>query len=81
MTITVPSAEITAAAKAAEPRAVGRSVGLVIATLVPAVFWTAVIAAVGSYFDSPLSMSSLSMIGSTIALFLYAICSALMSRA
>lgn len=78
MTITVPSSQITAAAERAAPRESTRATGLMIASVFPALFWTAVIAGVGAHFDNAFSLSALLGIGSTITLFLFTICSALM---
>ena len=58
----------------------GRFVGIGIASLVPAVFWSVVIELVSAWLGSPLSPTAIAMVGGGIALFLFAVCAPLMLR-
>jgi hypothetical protein len=59
----------------------GRIAGLAIASLAPAIFWMVVIEIVAYWLGRPLSPATITMVGATIALFLFAICAPLMLRA
>lgn len=57
-----------------------RVVGLAIAVLFPAAFWSAVLEFGSLWLGKPLSSSTILMVGGAIALFLFAICAPLMLR-
>jgi len=57
-----------------------RLVGLTIIALVPALFWTGVLAAVGSAIGHPFSSATLATVGAAIATFLFTAVSALFAR-
>jgi Ca2+/H+ antiporter len=57
-----------------------RLVGLTIIALVPALFWTGVLAAVGTAIGHPLSSATLATVGAAIATFLFTAVSALFAR-
>ncbi|MET0409453.1 MAG: hypothetical protein ABW006_13910 [Hyphomicrobium sp.] len=57
-----------------------RLVGIAIAALLPAVFWSAVIEVVSRALGTPLSPLAITTIGAAIALFLFAVCTPLMLR-
>ena len=54
--------------------------GLAVAALLPAIFWTMVIAGVGRYFDLNFSPMALAYAGSGIGLFLTAVCAPLIAN-
>lgn len=54
-----------------------RLVGLAVVSLFPALFWTGVLALIGSVLGQPLDPLALATIGSAIAVFLAAVVSAL----
>lgn len=64
----------------ARPSGLSRFAGLAIASLVPAVFWSAILAVGALWLDKPLSSTTILMVGAAIALFLFAICAPLMLR-
>lgn len=53
--------------------------GLAVVSLLPALFWTAIIAQAGQLYGLSFSASSLTLTGSAIALFLAAVCAPLMA--
>ena len=55
--------------------------GLTVVALFPALFWTAVAAAVGSAIGHPLGIATLATIGAAIATFLFTAVLTLFSRA
>jgi hypothetical protein len=57
-----------------------RLAGLAFASLLPAAFWTSVIAAIASLCGSPLSTMTVAMIAGAISLFLLTVCAPLMLR-
>jgi hypothetical protein len=57
-----------------------RLVGLTIIALVPALFWTGVLAAVGNAIGHPLSVATLTTVGAAIATFLFTAVGALFAR-
>jgi hypothetical protein len=57
-----------------------RLMGLTIIALVPALFWTGVLAAVGTAIGHPLSTAALATVGAAIATFLVTAVSALFAR-
>lgn len=66
--------------RVARPSGFSRFAGLAIASLVPAAFWSAILALGALWLDKPLSYSTVLMVGAAIALFLFAICAPLMLR-
>jgi len=54
--------------------------GIAIASLVPAIFWCAILDFGSDWLGYPLSTRSVALIGSGIAVFLFAICTPLMLR-
>lgn len=56
-------------------------IGVMIAALLPAVFWTTAAAGVGAVFGVTFALSSLVLAGSAIAVFLGAVCAPVMLRA
>lgn len=57
-----------------------QAVGLTIATLVPAAFWTALLAGAGELIEIEIAAATLALFGSSIALFLGAVCAPIMLR-
>ncbi|MFT3730072.1 MAG: hypothetical protein QM780_01425 [Hyphomicrobium sp.] len=57
-----------------------RLVGVAIASLIPAVFWSAIIELGAAWLGKPLSSATIAVIGMAIALFLFAVCAPLMLR-
>ncbi|MBX9682392.1 MAG: hypothetical protein K2X41_01255 [Hyphomicrobium sp.] len=57
-----------------------RAAGIIIVALIPALFWTAVVAGLGAVFDVAFTTGNLAMIGSSIAAFLGVACAPIMSR-
>ena len=55
--------------------------GLAMAALLPAIFWTALLASFGSYFGFNISPSGLACTGGAIGLFLTAVCAPLIANA
>jgi hypothetical protein len=55
--------------------------GVMIAALLPAVFWTSAAAGVGALFGVTFALSSLLIVGSAIAAFLGAVCAPIMLKA
>jgi hypothetical protein len=55
-------------------------IGVMIAALMPAVFWTATAAGVGALFGVTFTISALVIAGSAIAVFLGAVCAPVMLR-
>lgn len=55
--------------------------GLVIIALVPALFWTGVVGAVGTAIGHPLSAAMLATVGAAIATFLFTAVMTLFARA
>ena len=55
--------------------------GLAMAALLPAIFWTALLASVGGYFGLNISPSGLACTGGAIGLFLTAVCAPLIANA
>ncbi|WP_081741022.1 hypothetical protein [Hyphomicrobium sp. 802] len=66
--------------RVAHPSGFSRFAGLAIASLVPAAFWSAILAVGALWLDKPLSSKTILMVGAAIALFLFAICAPLMLR-
>lgn len=56
-------------------------IGVTLAALLPAIFWTAIAAGVGAVFGVTFALSSLLLAGSAIAAFLGAVCGPIMLRA
>ncbi len=56
-------------------------IGVTLAALLPAIFWTATAAGVGAVFGVTFALSSLLLAGSAIAAFLGAVCGPIMLRA
>ena len=54
--------------------------GLIIVSVLPALFWTTVLAQTGELYGVSFPAQSLAMTGGAIALFLAAICAPLMAR-
>ncbi|MBS0232897.1 MAG: hypothetical protein JSR99_05365 [Proteobacteria bacterium] len=54
--------------------------GIAIASLTPAIFWCAILEFGSDWLGYPLSTRSVALIGSGIAVFLFAICAPLMLR-
>jgi hypothetical protein len=54
--------------------------GLAVASIVPALLWSLLIDAVATWFNSPLSLTTVFLIGGAIALFLAVICAPLILR-
>lgn len=54
--------------------------GLLVASLVPAIFWCAVLAIGSHWIGKPLSLSTIVLTGVAIAIFLAAVCAPLMLR-
>ncbi len=57
-----------------------RSVGLSLVTLLPAVFWTALIATAGHFFEFTFAPSALVVTAAAITLFLAAVCAPIMAQ-
>lgn len=57
-----------------------RMTGLAIASVLPAVFWSALIEAALTWFGAPLSLLAVSLLCATIALFLTIACAPLILR-
>lgn len=57
-----------------------RAAGIIIVALLPALFWTAVVAGFGAMFDVAFTTGTLAMISSIIAVFLAVACAPIMSR-
>ncbi len=57
-----------------------RAAGIIIVALIPALFWTAVVAGLGAVFDVAFTTGNLAMISSSIAVFLGVACAPIMSR-
>jgi hypothetical protein len=57
-----------------------RLMGLTVAALFPALFWTGVAAAVGSAIGHPLSIATLATVGAAIATFLFSAVMTLFAR-
>jgi hypothetical protein len=57
-----------------------RLVGVAIAALVPAVFWSAIIGLGALWIGKPLSSNTIEIIGGSIAIFLFVVCAPLMLR-
>ncbi len=55
--------------------------GVMIAALLPALFWTAAASGVGALFGVTFALSSLLLAGSAIAIFLGAVCAPVMLKA
>ncbi len=55
--------------------------GVLIAAVLPAVFWTASAAGIGTFFGVTFALSSLLFAGSAIAVFLGAVCAPVMLKA
>ncbi len=58
--------------------ALARIGGIAIASLVPAVFWSVLIALASLWLDHPLTPGTIAIVGGAIALFLFTICAPLM---
>ncbi|HEY7669998.1 MAG TPA: hypothetical protein VH852_05100 [Hyphomicrobium sp.] len=58
-----------------------RLIGLTIIAVVPALFWTAIVALIGAAVGHPQSVVTLATIGAAIATFLFTVVSALFGRA
>lgn len=56
-------------------------IGVMIAALLPAFFWTASAAGVSAFFGVTFAISSLILAGSAIAVFLGAVCAPIMLKA
>ncbi len=54
--------------------------GVMIAALLPAIFWTATAAGIGALFGITFALSSLLLAGSAIAAFLGAVCAPVMVK-
>lgn len=54
--------------------------GLAVASLVPAIFWCAVLAIGSRWIGEPLSLRAIALTGTAIAIFLAAVCAPLMLR-
>jgi hypothetical protein len=71
----------TAAAPVVGYRSRGyRLVGLAIASLVPALFWGALLAQTAKWLNAPLSMLTIEITFAAIALFLAAVCAPIILR-
>ena len=57
-----------------------RLAGVAVASFLPAVFWAFAIDLIAMWFGHGLSAMTLSVIGGTIAVFLFAVCAPLMLR-
>lgn len=68
-----------ATARRADDR-VFKATGLAFAALVPALFWTGLIAAAGPLLGYAVPPAALMALGATIALFLTAVCAPIMLR-
>jgi hypothetical protein len=71
---------LNTATRPAQERRSGRIVGLAVASLAPALFWMVMIEMVAYWLGRPLSPTTLTMVGATIAFFLFAVCAPLMLR-
>jgi glucose uptake protein GlcU len=58
-----------------------RLMGLTVVALVPALFWTSVVALIGAAVGQPPSAATLVTVGAVIATFLFTVIAALISRA
>ena len=67
-----------AATETTQPTLGVKLAGLAVATLVPAMFWVAVLAGTASLFGVTFAASALAMTGAAIALFLAAVCAPVM---
>jgi len=54
--------------------------GLAIASLVPALFWSAMMALAASWLHAPISTFTIAIVGGAIALFLAAVCAPIVWR-
>ena len=77
---TIPSSLDTAAPHATQGRRSARLVGLAIASLAPAIFWSVVIEIVAHWLGTSVSPATVAIVGATVALFLFAVCAPLMLR-
>lgn len=67
-------------ARGAQRSSFARFGGVMIASLVPAVFWSLLIELGSLWLGRPLASSTIVIIGAAIALFLFAVCAPLMLR-
>lgn len=67
-------------ARGAQRSSLARFAGVLIASLVPAAFWSFLIELGSLWLGMPLASSTIVIIGAAIALFLFAICAPLMLR-
>lgn len=70
---------ISAAARSADDR-MFKAAGLAFAALVPALFWTGVIAAAGPMLGYAVAPAALVALGASITLFLTAVCAPIILR-
>jgi hypothetical protein len=76
---TIPSS-LDSAPHAAQAGRFARLVGIAIAALVPAIFWSVVIEIAAHWLGTSMSPVTVATVGATIALFLFAVCAPLMLR-
>ncbi len=71
---------LTHAPQSTERALISRLAGLAFASLVPAVFWCAIIGLFAKWLGFGLSTTALAVIGGVIAVFLFAVCAPFMLR-
>lgn len=62
------------------PQLTDKSIGLVIAALLPALFWTLLVAGIGHAIGQAPSLATLMLIGSSIAAFLALVVGSIIAR-
>ena len=73
-----PAAVLTLGANSADVRY--KVAGIFLVSVLPALFWTLVIAQAGHAFNATFTTSGLAMVCGAMALFLAAVCTPLMAR-